>query len=115
MQKNLFIFIVFGNGRMARMEAAVFMGLLTGSLTSNYIFEVTSTQFMFVLATILIAIALIYIKFAVSESVIGATENDERLWVRKIGQNTPRNYHTNTKIFFMTDQILRHIRIPACV
>lgn len=66
------------------MEAAVFMGLLTGSLTSNYIFEVTSTQFMFVLSTGLIAMALIYIKFAVTESVIGATENDERTLVRPI-------------------------------
>lgn len=66
---------------MARMEAAVFMGLLTGSLTSNYIFEVTSTQFMFVLGAALIAIALLYIKFAVAESVIGASENDESVWV----------------------------------
>lgn len=69
---------------MARMEAAVFVGLLTGSLTSNYIFEVTSTQFMFFLATALIVLALLYIKYAVTESVVGATENDEDLWVNYI-------------------------------
>lgn len=69
---------------MARMEAAVFVGLLVGSLTSNYIYEYTSTQFMFALATVLALCAVIYIKFAVVESVIVAPENNTNAWVMKI-------------------------------
>lgn len=83
--KNVrFNICIFFCNRMTRMEAAVFMGLLIGSLTSNYIFEVTSTQFMFVLSSILIAIALMYLKFAVDESVIGASENNDSTLVNSL-------------------------------
>lgn len=57
------------------MEAAVFIGLLIGSLTSSYIFAATSTSFVFGLASLSILIALLYIKFAVGESVDVVSED----------------------------------------
>lgn len=61
----------------------MFVGLLGGSLTSNYIYEYTSTQFMFGLATMLAFCAVFYIKFGVMESVLVAPENNTDALVRE--------------------------------
>lgn len=68
------------------MEAAVFIGLLIGSLTSSYIFTATSTSFIFGLASLVILIALIYIKYAVVESVDVVSEDSVFVSSQLIGR-----------------------------
>lgn len=65
---------------MARMEAAVFLGLLIGALSCSYIYNYTSTSIVFAIAAISTGSALVFIYFYVNESIqITQTTNEDWL------------------------------------
>lgn len=55
--------------RMALLEAAIYIGLVIGSFTSSYIYQVTNATFMFGLSTLATFLALVYVVVFVKESV----------------------------------------------
>lgn len=54
---------------MAFLEAALFIGILLGSLSSSYIYRWTSATILFAIAAMFALIAVLYIMFFVEESV----------------------------------------------
>lgn len=65
--------------RMARMEAAVFVGLLLGSLSSAPIYQATSAAFVFACAAFSTLIGLSYLYFCVGESLKNACTEASRM------------------------------------
>lgn len=59
---------------MARMEAAVFVGLLLGSLGGAHLYQLTSASVVFGTATFCTLIALLCVCFFVKESIKNQTE-----------------------------------------
>lgn len=64
---QMFIIMIFT--RMARMEAAVFCGLLLGALSCSYLYNMTSAAAVFFCAAVSSFIALLYLIFFIQESV----------------------------------------------
>ncbi|XP_031618143.1 uncharacterized protein LOC116337604 [Contarinia nasturtii] len=65
--------------RMARMEAAVFVGLLLGSLSSGRLYKLTSASVVFGCAALCTLLGLICVYFFVKESIKNQTEETGRM------------------------------------
>lgn len=91
-----FVFIVFCFffsflfHRMARMEAAVFVGLLLGSLSSGHLYKLFSASVVFGCSTFCTFIALMFVCFFVNESIKNQTEETSRMvsWMLLASHNT---------------------------
>lgn len=64
---------------MARMEAAVFVGLLLGSLSSGHVYKLFSASVVFGCSTFCTLIALICVCLFVKESIKSQTEETSRM------------------------------------
>lgn len=64
---------------MARMEAAVFMGLLFGALTCGNLYKLTSAWAVFGCSTICTFIGLVWIFLFVKESIKNETEQTSKM------------------------------------
>lgn len=64
---------------MARMEAAVFVGLLLGSLSSGRLYKWTSASLVFGLATFCTLSGLVWVYCFVKESIKNETEERSRI------------------------------------
>lgn len=69
---------------MARMEAAVFVGLLTGSLLSGQLYKYASSSVVFGCSTWCTLIGLILVYTFVKESIKNQTEVEMSRMVNKI-------------------------------
>lgn len=76
---------------MARMEAAVFVGLLLGALSSGNLYKLTSASWVFGLSTFCTLLGLICVYMFVKESIKNETEETGRMvnqpidfWLLKI-------------------------------
>lgn len=67
--QNIKSILHFLSNRMARMEAAVFVGLLLGALSCSPLYNATSTSFVFSIAAISTFVGLVYVYFFVKESI----------------------------------------------
>lgn len=65
--------------RMARMEAAVFVGLLLGAICSGRLYQMTSASLVFGLSTLCTVSGLILVFFFVKESIKNETEETSRV------------------------------------
>lgn len=74
--------------RMARMEAAVFMGLLFGALTCGPLYKLTSAWAVFGCSTICTFIALVWIFLFVKESIKNETEQTTKMVKDKLNSST---------------------------
>lgn len=54
---------------MGILEAAIYLGLLAGSLSSSYLLMVTNSTTVFAVATFLIFLGIIYNYFCIHETV----------------------------------------------
>lgn len=77
---NFFFFLV-SHYRMARMEAAAFVGLLLGSLCCGPLYNATSASFVFFCAAVSTFCGLVLVYFFVQESIQCST-SDIYAWVR---------------------------------
>lgn len=64
---------------MARMEAAVFVGLLLGALSSGRLYKLTSASVVFGCSTLCTLIAFMCVYFFVKESIKNQTEETGRM------------------------------------
>lgn len=67
--KGIFTTATINPHRMAIMQASLYLGLLVGLMSSSYILQMTSVVAMFVLSTISMFLALIYVIFFMTESI----------------------------------------------
>uniref|UniRef100_A0A182WB54 Major facilitator superfamily (MFS) profile domain-containing protein n=1 Tax=Anopheles minimus TaxID=112268 RepID=A0A182WB54_9DIPT len=70
--------------RMGFMEAAMMAGALLGFLTSSYIVEWLNVAATFLIATVLIVLAIVYIIFCTEDSIILSNDNGTREKLRDL-------------------------------
>lgn len=69
---------------MARMEAAVFVGLLCGALSSGHLYKLTSASFVFGCSALCTVLGLICVYMFVKESIKNETEETGRMVISLI-------------------------------
>lgn len=90
---------------MSFQEAALFIGILLGSLSSSYIYRWTSATTLFAISATFAMIAVLYIVFSVEESVQNTPLSDGKMVWQSDEYSSPLNhtitYFRNSSVHYL--------------